>query len=270
MADRQKLHVDIQRASRKHFASSYYPFPAQFLYDQAPALHDLLLALSDPETAGNVDELQLLLTRGLAERYAAGYTALTSQHKLLPSLSFTHHRAETPHTLFPHTRLTSLHFHYGPYPIPPTYKLQTWGSMTLAIPPTDAEFISYPHQRRVLAHAQDAGVFIRATVRVDAEIEFHVRDKASGISLVRDKRPFFHVQFISPHFTPFDEIFEVGEAENDNGIVTEDTRGGAKGWRLKWRWRVSDVDHLLESENLVQKGEKVKINFRDRSWGEGE
>ncbi|KAI8799280.1 hypothetical protein BJ742DRAFT_846853 [Cladochytrium replicatum] len=137
----------------------------------------------------------------------------------------------------PKVRVTGVHFTYGPFPPPAEYVTQHWWNLlTLHVPPSDGKFVSHPRQMEVLQAAMDAGCYMRIETKVDftpcGGIECVLWNK-TGIPIVRDKRDAVDMQFMSPHFTPWDEVFEMDEMGE---------------WVLKWRWRISDVDRLLTSE----------------------
>lgn len=83
-----------------------------------------------------------------------------------------------------------------------------------------------------------------------------------------DQRQSMNIQFITPHFTPWDEIFELvprGQEEESTATFMGMKReipeeagmnnstsgggggggGGARRWRLRFDWRISDVDYLV-------------------------
>ncbi|KAJ1559381.1 hypothetical protein HK405_010854 [Cladochytrium tenue] len=272
LAARQRLTLAARRAQRL-FPSADYPFPAQFVEDTAATAPLVLGLLNRPGNedgggaaaglaAGNglsaaaaeAERLQPLMTRGLAERFAAGAVALRRRHGLVVELGLPglasgdelaaaaasgHADSAVAAALAKRTSATAVHITFGPHPVPPGYARQDWfGFLTLHVPAEDAEFESQPRQKRVLQAAMDAGAYVRATVRVDWPVELAVRDARSGLLRLRDRRPFFHMQLVTPHFTPYDEVFEP-------------IRGAEKydrGWRLKFDWRVADVDHLVEAD----------------------
>lgn len=102
--------------------------------------------------------------------------------------------------------------------------------MTLIVPGNETNFISHAHQKELLKTASDAGVYMKLTTRVDVDIEFILSDVEKNLVLLRDRRKSLDVVFVSPHFTPWDEMFDLQE----NG-----------GWVLKWKWRICDMDGLL-------------------------
>ncbi|KAJ1555397.1 hypothetical protein HK096_001546 [Nowakowskiella sp. JEL0078] len=152
----------------------------------------------------------------------------------------------------PKVTIRGIHFTYGPFPAPQEYVQQHWWSLiTLLIPPGDDSFVSHPRQQEIMKIASDQGVVMRIDVRVDLDrlggVEFVHWDK-NGIPTVRDKRSKIDLQFISPHFTPWDELFELDEAGE---------------WRLRFRWRISDIDGLLTSQQPVR-NTKHKIDWKTK------
>lgn len=63
------------------------------------------------------------------------------------------------------------------------------------------------------------------------DIEYIVTDLKTGITILCDRRQNVNIEFISPHFGKWDEIF----------VLREDGT-----WKLKWEWRVSDIDYLMD------------------------
>lgn len=51
--------------------------------------------------------------------------------------------------------------------------------------------------------------------------------------VARFTREKIRISFISPHFTPWDELFELDETGN---------------WNLAWGWRIADVDDYLKNK----------------------
>jgi hypothetical protein len=232
------VEVGIERA-KKHLLS--YDFPSQFLEDVTIVTKDVFKTLSNPETAGNEEALYPLMMRGLSQQYAAGYRTLASQGETV----------EYNIKSKPKLRVTGFHFTYGPYPAPPKYVAQNWVNIiTLVIPEEDSMFISQPHQKRLMKKAQDDGCYMKIDVQATMDIEFVVKDK-NDIPIIRDKRDRVDLQFVSPHFTPWDEIFDL-QADGT--------------WRLRWAWRLSDIDHLLAGRAAPRKN-GAKIDWFDMTWG---
>ncbi|KAI8815864.1 uncharacterized protein EV422DRAFT_547883 [Fimicolochytrium jonesii] len=209
--------------ARKHLHHPTYDFPDQFNIDAAAVTQELLTLLGDPRTAGDEDRLRDVMVKQLANRFAAGYRSMQAKGQ------------DVRYTLTgtPRVTVSGLHFHYGPYPPPEGYARQQWWQfIELVIPAEDAQFTSHPRQKEIMKHAEDDGVYFKIDTRVDLDLEFVVVDKTSGMPLIRDRRRRVELQFVSPHFTPWDEVFEL-DAEGE--------------WLLRWKWRVSDVDWLVES-----------------------
>ncbi|KAJ3083090.1 hypothetical protein HK102_001265 [Quaeritorhiza haematococci] len=147
-------------------------------------------------------------------------------------------------------RVTGVNFTYGPYPPPPDHVVQNWWNfVNLVIPKEDSFFKSYPDQKRVMQRAMDEGVYIKVDTVLEAHVEFVLWDENGGagaMPLMRDRRKRIEIQFVSPHFNPWDEIFELDE------------RGK---WRLRWQWRVSDIDHLVRSA-MPEADDSPKIDWR--------
>ncbi|XJO74556.1 hypothetical protein BDV3_005361 [Batrachochytrium dendrobatidis] len=178
-----------------------YSFPSQFLSDTSASISAVFSALSDPSTSGSVDSLEPLMVKGLANHFVSGFQSLAKRG----------HRTRFILHSTPKTRLKSIQLTYGPYPPPNDYVMQDWFPfIRLVIPRVDAEFESHPKQQDILKNAKNDGVFIRANVVIDCDIEFILEDVASGgMPLLRDRRSRFEMQFVSPHFTPWDDLFIV-------------------------------------------------------------
>ncbi|KAJ3416599.1 hypothetical protein HDV05_000881 [Chytridiales sp. JEL 0842] len=250
LRDKHMLQVGTERA-QKHLVS--YDLSTDFPTHIHALLVKLFATLSNPTSASREESLYPLMMRPLARRFCAAHQSLTSRNE---TVTYTLKPTRTP----PNIRITSFHFTYGPYPPPPTHVPQTWVNMlTLLLPREDSLFVSQPRQKQLLKKAESEGCYMNIDVQVSGmDLEFVVKDE-NGIVLVRDKRDKMDLQVVSPHFTPWDEIFEL---EEDGG------------WRLRWEWRISDVDCLLEAEKReanggsnVEKGSKAKIDWLDRNWG---
>ncbi|KAL2913154.1 hypothetical protein HK105_207395 [Polyrhizophydium stewartii] len=214
------LKVATKRAMA-HLKHPTYDFPSQFLADAGGVTRAFFAALSDPATARSSDALQPLMVRGLARLFADGHASLAAKR----------HRPSFVLHSPPKLRLKSIHLTYGPYPSPPDYVAQDWFEfIRLVVPVEDSDFESHPRQREVLKQAEDDGVYMRITTSIDCDLEFTLTDEESGIPLVRDRRDRVDLQFISPHFTPWDDLFYTDESGEQ---------------RLGWPWRISDVDSLM-------------------------
>ncbi|KAJ3181367.1 hypothetical protein HDU85_003681 [Gaertneriomyces sp. JEL0708] len=222
LRDKHFLNVGIARA-RKHLQYPSYDFPDQFCTDGSLVISDLFKLLSDSNVAGDPEKLRTVMVKSLADRFAAGFRTLQDRGR---SVSFTLKSK-------PKITVTGLHFTYGPYPAPSDYVIQKWWTLiSLVIPSSSSHFISYPHQKEVMQKAMDDGVYFKIDTRVSLDVEFCITDDVSGIPIVRDRRKRVEVQFASPHFTPWDEVFRLREDGE---------------WELRWEWRVSDLDWVVES-----------------------
>ncbi|KAI9090945.1 hypothetical protein DFS34DRAFT_335315 [Phlyctochytrium arcticum] len=236
LRDKHFLAVGTARA-RKHMNHPTYNFPNQFCQDAAAVTKEMFAALSDPERAVDEERLRPVMVRAVADRFAEGARKLKKQNK----------RVEFRLKGEPQLSVSGLHFTYGPYPAPAGYIAQQWWSLIeLVMPKEDNTFTSHPRQKEVMQRAMDDGVYFRVDVRATVDLEFVVFDTRSEMPLLKDRRERVELQFVSPHFTPWDEIFELDEAGE---------------WFLKWQWRVSDVDWLVES--MMPKAENSrKIDVR--------
>ncbi|KAJ3158436.1 hypothetical protein HDU86_002905 [Geranomyces michiganensis] len=238
LRDKHFLAVGTARA-RKHLHHPTYDFPDQFCDDAARVTRDLFSTLSDPQCAEDEAGLAPVLVRAVAERFAAGARAMTAKGL----------RVEYELKGDPKVVVTGMHFTYGPYPAPAGYVAQQWWSLIeLVIPEEDGIFTSHPRQKEVMQRAADDGVFFKVDTRVACDIEMIVSDAASGMPIIRDRRRNVDLQFVSPHFTPWDEVFEL----NEHGE-----------WLLRWKWRISDIDWLVES-SMPKMEKKPSIDWRPR------
>ncbi|KAI8914535.1 hypothetical protein EDD86DRAFT_199533 [Gorgonomyces haynaldii] len=212
--DKHLLQVGIKRA-QTHLHYPAYGFPDQFLEDASKVTTEMFEQLSkNPE----IDELQPLMVNQLAKLFAISTKELQQKGQ---QVSFKVHRT-------PRLRLHKIHLTYGPYPPPQDYVAQEWlGILTLLIPKSQQEFESHPQQKKLLKDASDQGVFLRVKTFVDLDVEFILSDAQSGIPLLKDRRSSMELDFLSPHFNPWDELYDLSADGS---------------WQLKWQWRVSDID----------------------------
>jgi hypothetical protein len=126
------------------------------------------------------------------------------------------------------------------------------------------DYVNYPSQKELEKEAMDAGCYIKldAIINFKQPLEMRVLkwnlENGGTCEIVHtDRRKAMNIQFITPHFTPWDEIFELvprGQEEESTatfmGIkreIPEDDHG-ARRWRLRFDWRVSDVDYLVSPD----------------------
>ncbi|KAJ3182408.1 hypothetical protein HDU87_008572 [Geranomyces variabilis] len=238
LRDKHFLAVGTARA-RKHLNHPTYDFPDQFCDDAGRVVRDLFAALSDPVRAEDEAGLAPVLVRAVAERFAAGARAMTRKGL----------RVEYVLKGEPKVTVTGTHFTYGPYPAPAGYVAQKWWTLIeLVIPEEDGTFTSHPRQKEIMQRAADDGVFFKVDTRVACDVEMIVSDAASGMPIIRDRRRNVDLQFVSPHFTPWDEVFELDEQGE---------------WLLRWKWRISDVDWLVES-SMPKMEQRPTIDWRPR------
>jgi hypothetical protein len=102
--------------------------------------------------------------------------------------------------------------------------------MTLIVPQSEDQFISYPHQTELLKRTSAEGAYIRISTEIKANLSFVITCTETGQVIMEDIRDVFKVEFVSPHFTQWDELYEL---QNDGT------------WKIKWSWRISDIDGLL-------------------------
>lgn len=102
--------------------------------------------------------------------------------------------------------------------------------MTLIVPRDNDQFISYNHQKEIMKKASDQGVYMRISTEISSKISFILTSIETGEVTFQDDREVFNVEFVSPHFNPWDEIFDLQEDGS---------------WKLKFFWRISDIDGVL-------------------------
>ena len=169
----------------------------------------------------------MVMSRLLAESFSQGNQFLIDQN-LTPKWIISGND--------PKLSLRGVHLTFGPFPPPPDYVIQHWWSiLSLVVPKEDSEFISHLQQKRVLKEAQEQGIFMRLNVRIMNRVEFKVIDSLSGVEIFSDTRDYVDLEFMSPHFNPWDELQDL------------DKKGE---WELKWKWRMSDVDFLMQSQMM--------------------
>ncbi|KAI8892810.1 hypothetical protein BC833DRAFT_610595 [Globomyces pollinis-pini] len=217
------VNCGIERAAKNHLNDEYYDFPFRFYDDVVIILHNFFETLSNPNKYDH-DHLSTLMTKGLANQFIDGLQLSKSMGQFP---KFVLHSQ-------PKVRLRGVHFTYGPYPVPSNYCPQEWDYITIMVPEEDAQFTSYKKNHQLLKEAMDQGCYFRIKATIDCDLEFAIIDSKSDIPLMRDRRKSFDMTFTSPHFTPWDTIFELDE--------------GGK-YRLAWDWRISDVDYRLEKQS---------------------
>ncbi|KAJ3210964.1 hypothetical protein HDU67_004862, partial [Dinochytrium kinnereticum] len=169
---RHLLHLGTARA-KQALHDPAYEFPHDFQKDAGKVVRRLLAVLSDPEKGGDVDALKEVMMGRLAQRFADGFQELNGRGR---RVVFEIEERETVGV-----KVSSLYFTYGPYPVPEGYVAQSWlGLFTIMIPREDAQFISHPHQKRVLRAAEEDGVYFKVRCHVDARIVMTVIDCATG------------------------------------------------------------------------------------------
>lgn len=224
-ASLKQSHFKVLGIERAQNIIHGYDFPRQFVDEASDVIKEVFDSLSDPSQASSLDQLSLIMSRNLAEPFVSGHAALASQN-LTPRFRLGSR---------PHIHVTGLHFTYGPYPPPPDHIYQDWFSfMTLVIPASDASFESHPRQSEILKKASEEGVFIRVQVRMNTDVTMELVDTTTQQVTFTDKRRFVDMEFMTPHFNPWDELSEL------------DPEGE---WRLRWKWRLSDMDYLIQSRS---------------------
>ena len=120
-------------------------------------------------------------------------------------------------------------------------------SLTLVVPQEDLNFTTQQKQREILDRCIDQGTYIRITAALDSIVQFSIWNVESNVQVVQDERHKIVLEFSSPHFSAYDEVLELDE----NGR-----------WKLRWQWRVSDIDYLFASQSPGKKDHRdLRIAF---------
>lgn len=207
-----------------------YHVPLQLQEDAARVIETAFETLNSDKVT-ELEGLNGLMLQSLAEEFIAGNKRMVDDGIKVNFISHTK----------PKVTIEGYYFTYGPFPIPDNYVPQSWlDFITFVIPIEDADFESHPKQNEITAKAANEGCYFRIDTRVDWDLEFVLTCTTTDVVLVRDRRKILNVSFLSPHFTPWDEIFH----------LQKDGR-----WKLAWDWKISDIDSLLAS----------RIKFEDNS-----
>ncbi|KAI8825286.1 uncharacterized protein EV422DRAFT_518241 [Fimicolochytrium jonesii] len=193
-----------------------YTAPGALETDIAESITKFYANLGDADVAGDEEGLRRVMTRTLAGQYAGAFRSLRS-HGLHVAYTLP---GPTKHL---NVEVTSVHFTYGPYPPPSTHTTQDWSRvLRVVVPHADGVFTTHARQKMVLEAAMRAGVYIHVDVGVTDPVVFVVVDGA-GREVLRDARQGVGVRVVSPWLR--------GGEEKEGG----------------WRWRVADVDGLVET-----------------------
>jgi hypothetical protein len=209
------LNLGFIRA-RKLFKDEAYPFPYQFETDAADIVTNCFSLLSSPQAADST-KLEKYMVEGLVNKYRQGFINLEKTDRVP---SYVLHSK-------PKVRLNSMHFAYGPFPPPKDYIGQEWFDfITILLPKEDAHFESHPRQNQLLEQAEGQGCHVRIDTTIEMDIEF-VLSNTQSLPLLRDRRQFLDISFTSPHFTPWDTIFDL----QPDGT-----------WKLNWDWKIANIN----------------------------
>jgi hypothetical protein len=215
MKSKHFINSGTERA-RKLFKNDAYAFPHQFQTDASNLVKESFRLLSSSDSKSK-EMLEKYMVQGLASKFQIGNDNLSKQNQ---SASFSI-------TSDPIIVINSFHFTYGPFPIPPDYVAQDWFEfITIMLPKEDSVFESHPRQNELLSKAEDQGCHFRVNTTVEMEIEFTINN-AQSLPLIRDKRQFIDISFTTPHFSPWDQIFD---------LQSDGT------WKLNWDWKIFDID----------------------------
>jgi hypothetical protein len=248
--NRHLLTAGIARI-QTHLQEPAYLFPEDFYSDAAFTLNGLFKTLNSLSDNTRVDSLQPYMLRGLLDYIIPANQDIQQRggsiQYMFPKLNDVDQYYDINDAPFhKYIQLQNINFTYGPYPAPQGYIAQAWYSIvTLVIPQEQAAFKSYNAQKDILKIAMDQGVYIRIDCTVNLPIEFKITNQ-NGATILKDRRQKFDIQFISPHFGPYDEIFIPVNTTEHTTTPTTPTRKDA-AWKLAWKWRVSDMDYLVAS-----------------------
>ena len=200
-------------------------FPDQFCRDAQVVLLDAFDCLSNEK----LHLLEKYMIHELAQNFRVGHDSLADNDA---SVQFILHE-------IPLVSVEGFHFTYGPFPPPEGYVSQDWLDLTTyIIPQEDSEFSDFNRQKEITEKAAKQGCFIRLDTKVECDIEFILRKKSSDLILMRDRKRSLNVSFLSPHFSPRDDIFDL----QDDG-----------SWKLLWDWKILDIDNVGGNQyNLIK------------------
>ena len=149
------------------------------------------------------------------------------------SIQNLHQNGKAFETRFAHPslKIRGFDFSIGQYPIPEGYVEQTWlTSITYIIPKEDEKFKSHQKQQALVDTAHRYGCHVEIMCSLDCDFDLTIKDESTGLVLSRESYTKFDVSFISPHFTPYDDIF------------TLQTDGSCK---LSWNWKISRFEKTI-------------------------
>lgn len=196
-----------------------YDFPRQFLQEAQHVSEHFFNILSDAEQQTNPKDLGKVMVKLLADAFASSNQKLRSEAQM-PKWKI---RGK------PKLSLMGIHMTIGPNPKPQGYEFHhILPFMSLVVPKDDVEFYSYPWQVKVINDAKKDGMFMRINVRMMNSIDFYLGQDV-------DTRHYVDLEFMSPHFNPWDEIQYLDAAGE---------------WNLNWEWKLSDVDFFLQSQMI--------------------
>ena len=202
-----------------------YSWPYQFELDTQELLTHAFKAMSDRKRNSVTTALSNYMIEGLANSFASSNRMLIKDQDLLVSWRWT-----APPKIY----VNGFYFTYGPFPVPQDYIAQDWiDQITYMIPQEDAAFDSYPRQKELTTACEREGCIIRVDTIVEWPMDFYVTLASTGVPILKDTRNNFHMSFMSPHFTKWDEIFQY----QPDGT-----------WRLAWHWKLSDIDGVARKK----------------------
>jgi hypothetical protein len=199
-----------------------YDFPRQFLEEASVSTAQVFQILSDVEKQTHAGELSQVMAGLLANAFAKGNQELRDKDQV-PKWTIQGK---------PKLNLLGVHCTIGPYPPPEGYQIQhVLPFMSLIVPVQDVEFVSHQRQLEVIKEAKKHGMFMRINVRLMNNVDFVCLKQ--GLEVFKDTRHYVDLEFMSPHFNPYDELHHL------------DSDGE---WHLSWDWRLSDVDFFLQCQ----------------------
>jgi hypothetical protein len=188
-----------------------YIFPQNFL-------DDATFALGNVAKAKELSVLKQYLTDDLGVKVHQSIKNLHESNKIF-DLNYSHQNL----------KIRGFDFTIGQYPIPKDFVGQTWlNSITFVIPKEHEKFHSHPRQQELVDAAHKQGCHVKISCTLDCKLDLVVKDKSTGLVLRRDSYSEFYVSFISPHFTPYDDIF---------------TRQPDGSCKLNWIWKICEFEN---------------------------
>lgn len=217
-----------------------YDFPKAFLREAEQNIVEMFDLLSDPNCAKNVNSLLPLMSKRIAVEYCKGSRDLYSKGryiKLEPLEQF-------------NVTIMYVHFTYGPYPVPRNHIKRTYlGHSEFWIPSKFSDAMDADSIQDAESNARNEGCYFRVGIRTGGEIKCTVYDSETNEPIISDVRDSVDIEFITPHFDPWDPIYE-HQADST--------------WKLKFRWRISDIDGFIKNIIENEESNRIKLDIENK------